>query len=152
MDLVKLPAELGSVTPATNVPVITLEDGMRVVYFSSNGIYTGSALGDEYLSEHLPVKPGRYNIHVYALKYVYDGIATFEVVRGRSIKDGLVNDEYSFPPTDLYSATKVSTMLAFKDIVVASPGTIRLKYTITSKFVGSLGYRISLGDIILVRQ
>ena len=148
----RLPVELGSVTPSTKVPVITLEDGVKVVYFTNTALYTGAALGDEYLSEHLTVKPGRYTIYVYALKYVYDGIADFEVVRGRSIKDGLVNTEYTFPAVNLYSATKVSTMLAFKDIVVASPGTIRLKYTITSKFVGSLGYRISLGDIILVRQ
>lgn len=148
----RLPVELGSVTPATKVPVITLEDGVKVVYFSNNVSYIGAAIGDKYLSEHLTVKPGRYTIYVYALKYTYDGIADFEVVRGRSIKDGLVNQEYSFPAINFYSATKTTTMLAFKDIVVASPGTIRLKYTITSKFVGSLGYRISLGDIILVRQ
>jgi hypothetical protein len=147
-----LPVELGSVTPATKVPVITLEDGVKVVYFSNNASFTGAAIGDEYLSEHLTVKPGRYTIYVYALKYINDGIANFEVVRGRSIKDGLVNQEYSFPTVNFYSASKTTTMLTFKDIVVASPGTIRLKYTITSKFVGSLGYRISLGDIILVRQ
>jgi hypothetical protein len=138
--------EYGSITTRpTAIPEISNING--------TSFFTGMVVNDLYESDDLIInQTGVYSIYFYAQPYVYGGITTVSFVYGDEIYNGAFNPSPVEKTFDFYSPTDKTTIGKLTNIIIKNPTKIRLTFLVTGKNVASLGFRVSVGKILLVKN
>lgn len=135
--------EYGTITnrPTAN-RLVTLTNNIFFIDFS------GMTVSDIYESAPIDIEyAGQYTLYIQTYEYIEGATASVQIINN-STGATLA----SIGTLDFFSVSAQISIKKLTSFVLADPSRIHLKISVTGRTLGSVGYKMTIGDMIIYKE